>query len=254
MTETTEADLLLPFERHYLRDPLREYTRIKRNNRFATIQAHPKIWASFALLDSILERELRDLRTAVGPNALLPLSLFIFSFHRIRIGFELAFTGFVNESADIMRGAIECGAQAQRISSNPQLAEVWLNKDQGKDQLKAYRDVFERQKKDRLFVGQTELHHYWAQFSEWGTHSSKAALALKLRFKEGEVPVASFELFEVDHARLSKFLLMLIDATHRLEVLLFISFKLRLDLDVDLGKMRRQFTKMKMEAVAAYSR
>jgi len=70
--------------------------------------------------------------------------------------------------------------------------------------------------------------------------------------EEGEGLKGSFEFFEVDHARLSKFLLMLIDAGHRVELLLFESFRIRLNLDVGLVKIRLQFERAKEEAEATH--
>jgi hypothetical protein len=46
-------DLLLPFEKHALDDPFRLYVCVKRNNRFATMQAFPQMWSAIQLLDSI---------------------------------------------------------------------------------------------------------------------------------------------------------------------------------------------------------
>jgi hypothetical protein len=127
MHEISDEDLLLPFEKHVLREPYRQYVRVKRNNRFATIQALPKIWTCFVLLDAICERELQDLYQVIDPAVRLPLSLFMGSFLRMRVAFELGFSGCVGECADLMRGAIEYAVQAKRIAEHPGLAEIWLN-------------------------------------------------------------------------------------------------------------------------------
>jgi hypothetical protein len=236
-----EDDLLLPFEKQYLRDPIRRYTQLKRNNRFATVQALPEIWASHELLDSIFELEFDDLYNVTDPNVPLPLSLFIGAFFRTRVSFELGSSGCVVESADLMRGAIEYGLHGLRILEQPKLASVWMNKDRGKDEFNAYRESFEREKQDRLFNGQEVLHRYWTQFSEWGSHSTKAALALRLSFKDWDALKVKVEFFETDLTRLADFLLMLLDAGHRLEVILFECFRGRLTLDVALVDMRNQF-------------
>jgi hypothetical protein len=173
MEEVKEDDLLLPFEKLVLHAPYREYIRVKRQNRFATMQALSQIWTGIELLDSIWERELRDLYQVIDANVPLPLSLFMGAFLRTRVSFELGLSGCIGESADLMRGAIEYGVQGMRILQNPALAEVWLDKDKGKGEYSADRDSFERQKRDRLFKDQDALHHYWAQFSEWGTHSNQ---------------------------------------------------------------------------------
>ena len=253
MEEVNDDDLLLPFERHALRDPYREYIRTKRNNRFATMQALPRIpriWAGIELLDSIWLRELLDLYSVIDADVPLPLSLFMGAFLRTRVSFELGLSGCIGESADLMRGAIEYGVHGMRILQNPELAEVWLYKDKGKDEYKAYRESFEREKKDRLFKGQDALHHYWTQFSEWGSHSTKSALALRMRFDEAEGIKATFQFFETDHARLADFLLTLLDTVHRLELILFDCFRTRLMLDVGLGEMRSRFGRLKRQAQA----
>jgi len=252
--EINEDDVLLPFEKHYLREPLRRYMRIKRNNRFAAIQALPEMWTCFTLLDATCEREFHDLYHVIDPSARLPLYLLIGSFVRTRIAFDLGFTGYIAASADLMRGTIEYAVHGKRIHEDPSLAEVWLDKDKGKDELNVYKNAFERNKKDRLFSGQEALHHYWSQFSEWGSHSTKAALALRLKFQEGDEPKSSFEAFEIDHSTLAKFLLMLIDAAHRLELLVFGLFGVRLNRDVELCRMRTQFECAKAKAEAKHRR
>lgn len=250
MEEVNEDDLLLPFERCVLRDPFREYIKVKRNNRFAAMQTLPQVWAVIELLDSIWERELRDLYKVIDASIPLPLSLFMGAFLRTRVSFELGLSGCIGESADLMRGAVEYGVQGMRILQNPELAEVWLNKDKGKGEYKVYRESFEPEKKDRLFKDQDALHHYWAQFSEWGSHATKAALALRMRFDEREDLKSTFEFFETDHTRLAEFLLMLLDAAHRLELILFDCFRTRLALDVGLSDMRSRFGHLKCEVHA----
>jgi hypothetical protein len=139
----------------------------------------------------------------------------------------------------LLRGAVESVAQARRILSEPDLAAVWLQKDRDEDCLHRYREAFERQRTARLFKGLPALQYYWAEFSEWA-HSNFRSVRSRIRQTEqsGQI-MANFEFFEVDSARLVPALDAMIDAILEMEQVVFDGFRERLDLDIELVRMRR---------------
>jgi hypothetical protein len=59
--------LLLDFEKGFP-DHYKEYYAAKRNNFFASIQAAPRLWSAFMLLDEIWIREFEDIRESSWPT------------------------------------------------------------------------------------------------------------------------------------------------------------------------------------------
>lgn len=241
----TDEDLLLPFERQMLSTPYRNYLRVKRNNTFASIQKFPRQWKRFDLLDQVWLREIEDLNKVVDISHVVVVTLFIRAYARVRLMMELVFAGCTTEAADLLRGAIESVAQANKIYRKPQLLEVWLRKGDDKSSLDAYRKVFERSKKTGLFDGLPSLHHYWSHFSELG-HSSVLPVIGRITPREGVLDGAAgdFQFFETNPQSLSAVMNALFDAVRHMEQVLFDCFYQRLNLDVDLVRMRSSLQQM----------
>src|SRR5205807_1629871 len=62
------------------------------------------------------------------------------------------------------------------MMGDPELQKTWLNKGDGAAALKAFKEAFEHHKGERVFKGLPELHKWWKQFSESGSHSTIAAM------------------------------------------------------------------------------
>ena len=126
------------------------------------------------------------------------------------------------------------------------MAAVWLKKDSSNTDTESYKDTFEREKRTTLFLNLENLHHYWTHFSELG-HSS--ALTVLSRITQRDAGTSEFgghfQFFEVDPTRLSAALDAIFDAVVHMEQVLFRCFQTRLDLDTDLGKMRKSLEEMR---------
>jgi hypothetical protein len=84
-TINTQQDLLLDFEKGFP-DHYREYHAAKQNDFFATIQAAPRFWSAFMLLDKIWLREYEDMRTIIDTDRMFPMFLFMNAHSKIRVG------------------------------------------------------------------------------------------------------------------------------------------------------------------------
>jgi hypothetical protein len=202
------------------------------------MQRHPHHWERFQLLDKIFLREIEDLRRVLNASHTVVVSLFIRAYSRIRLVPDLAFAGCLTESAEMLRGAVESVAQAHRILKDPDLAIVWLQKDRDKDALRHYKEAFEKDKKTRLFKDLPAMQYYWAEFSEWAHSNVKS---IRSRIEQGEESgtiMANFQFFEVDSARLVPAFNAMLDAIQHMETIFFDGFRTRLNLDVELLRMR----------------
>ena len=242
--EPTEHDLLLPFESERLRGNYKEYFKTKRNNSFATIQAFPGIWNCFQLLDEIWMREFDDLQRLLDPNQMLPAILFMNGRAQFRVALELGFSCCIGDAWNVLRSGIESVAHAHKIIREPQLAKAWAEKDDGPTQAEAFKDAFERNKKQSLFPsehGLDTLHKYWSEFSEWGTHTTVAALGKRFASEETKADVNwKLNYFEAQPERLALYLFSLFLASFFMEKACFDAFEERLKLDPQLLSMRTQ--------------
>ena len=247
-THPDESDLLLPFERGKLRGDYKEYFKTKRNNFFATIQAFPQLWGCFLLHDDIWLREFDDLGRLQDPNQMLPVSLFIHAHSQSRIALELGFSCCIGEAWNVVRSGIEAVGHACKIMREPHLGPVWLQKEDGPAEAKAFNRAFQQSKKESLFsphYGLGKLYEYWSNFSEWGTHTTVGSLGKRMAFQETATDLNSrLEYFEADRKRLATFLYSLVDASYCMEKAFFGAFT-RLNLDPELAKMRNRFEAQK---------
>jgi len=244
--------LLLPVEHQSVRGEYRNYLLAKRRNYSAALRDFPRLWECFLRLDEVFTREFSDLQR-ISAQSLLPSHLFKISQAEIRVAFELAFSTCIYDAWGIVRSAIESAVHAHKIYMEPKLAGVWLAKDKSKQQSEAYKDAFERNKKKNLFPkeqGLERLHAYYSNYSEWGTHPTITAIALKHTFQDTEKEKrVVLHYFETDPRRLGPFLLSMLSACWLIENVCFGCFKTRLTLDHELDAMRREFEHNKKQAV-----
>jgi hypothetical protein len=84
-------------------------------------------------------------------------------------------------SADL--GAIDTAMVARKIFREPNLLAVWVRKNDGRAERKAYNDAF---KSANLFPAQSglaELQSFYRDYSEWGTHPGLGAISLHTKIE-----------------------------------------------------------------------
>lgn len=175
--EPKETDLLVKFEIDNFPAEYRSYYATKRNNLFARIQEFNTLWQLYVQLDEIWMREFGDLQSLLEPRSMLPLLCCMNAHAKMRISLELAFSDCLAEARSILRDAIEFFAHAHAMLNDTSLQETWLEKVEGKKQEEAFKDAFERNKKNGLFKGLVKLHETWGQLSETGSHANASAMA-----------------------------------------------------------------------------
>lgn len=233
---------LHPFEAQHFRGKWRDHLSARRGNLHASILGFGEIWDAFQFFDDIFARELDDMATVISPSETLPLILFFESHSRFRTAAELAFGGTIIHAWSVMRGAVECAAHAHKLHRQPALTRVWLEKSDGKQQEKRFRQAFEHDKANNLFPKKyrflEELGVWWADYSDWGPHSGLPAIALNAQAREGGW---SYNYLETDERRLASALFGLLDCAWLIENTVYDVHSGRLELDFTLGEMREQF-------------
>jgi hypothetical protein len=242
--EPEEAELLLPFESQHIPPAYKEYYKIKRNNFFASIQGFPEVWRCHILLDEIWLREFEDLKPPRDVNQLFPLMLFFNAHAKMRVAIELALSGCMAEARSILRDAIEFVAHAHTMLRDPQLQAVWLGRN---DDEEAFKNAFERHKKEGLFKGLDELYAKWGELSETGSHATLNAMCDRFVVAKSADGVLEWRLnycgIEPHMWAVSLFTMVL--TCFVMERTLFNDYEHRLKLDYILVRMRNEFEKYK---------
>ncbi|MBZ5530548.1 MAG: hypothetical protein LAO20_03875 [Acidobacteriia bacterium] len=236
-----DSDLLVPFEIASISKEYLEYYKIRRNNFFASIQQFPSMWKYFMLLDRIWLRGFEDLNVASAPERMFPLLLYINAHAKLRIAIELAFSGCLAEARSILRDGIEFVAHAHSMLTDPTLQKVWLSKNDGRPDLEAFRDAFERNKKTNAFRGLDELHKAWGDLSETGSHANINALIDRFEIQE----TATHVEYKIRYTGVApdfweKSIFLLLQFCTLMEAILFRDYNTRLNLDVNLVRMREE--------------
>jgi hypothetical protein len=239
--------LLHKFEIDNIPAQYREYYGKKRNNFFASIRGFREMWEYFMRLDAIWMREIEDLGMARDPNRMFPLMLYLNAHAKMRVAIELAFSGCVAEGRSILRDAIEFVAHAHAMVNDPELQKTWLSKTDDKAAEEAFKDAFERHKKEGMFEGLDELHRAWGELSETGSHANLNAMVgrfaqvtsdkqieFRLTYTGGEDPKMW---------ALTLFTMLL--SCFTMEQTFFSDCEGRLQLDDQLVRMRGEFEKFK---------
>lgn len=245
-TEPQESDLLLPFEIQNIPERYREYYKAKRNNLFASIEDFRELWKCYILLDGIWLREFDDLKPARDPNRMFPLLLYFNAHAKIRVSIELGFSGCLAEARSVLRDAIEFVAHAHAMLQDAELQETWLNKNDGEAAQEAFKDAFERHKKQGVFKGLDELRKTWSQLSETGSHANLNAMSdrfAQVTSDEGVEFRLSYTGVEPRMWAMSLFSMLL--ACFTMERTLFSDYEDRLRLDDGLVRMRNEFERYK---------
>lgn len=240
-----EEALLLPYERKIMREPWLDYFKAKRQCWLATIQNFPDLWNSFLKLDEIFVREIEDSKSLRDIDQLVPQLLFIKSHQSIRVAVEVGFSTHLTQAFDLTRAAIEAAAIAHKIHREPALGTVFLRKDDGKAELEAFKDAFERKKKENLFPERfpflVNMHESYKRFSETGTHTTVSSLAQHYRESEDtEYIYKSIAYTGANPRDIATSMYYMIAAFSSIEAAFHDAFSGRLSLDHQLQAMRKK--------------
>jgi hypothetical protein len=234
-----ESSLLVPFEIQNIPPKYREYYATRRNNFFASIQGFPEMWQYYHLLDAIWLREIDDLEVARDAGRMFPIMLYVNAHAKLRLAIELAFSGCLAEARSILRDAIEFVAHAHHMLKDPLLQRVWLEKYSDEE---AFKEAFERNKKQGLFAGMKELGEKWGELSEMGAHATPLAVSERcvvVDTPEGRRLQLNYTGGDLRRWALGLFSMLL--TCFVMENTFFEDYKSRLQLDDTLVNMRRDF-------------
>ena len=181
---SSQDDLLLAIERTFIAEHYRPYYVAKRNNFFASVQAAPNLWRYYQLLDKILLDEFQDMAVAHDPDSMFPRALSLNAHAKIRISLELAFARCMEEARSILRDAIETAVYAHYMHDDPKLQRMWWSKDDGPKAAGEFKEVFEKDKKNKSFKGLPELYQQWGHLCETGAHSTPQAIVSRFKIAE----------------------------------------------------------------------
>ena len=238
--------LLLPFELQNIPKEYLPYYEARRQNFFASIQSFPQLWKMFQALDAIWLREFDDLKLMRDPNLLFPMMVYLSAHAKIRLAMELAFSACLGEARSILRDAIESVAHAHAMLADPRLQKVWLSKDDGIAEEKAFTEAFLKNKADRLFKGLKELHEKFGELSETGSHTTIMSMVGRLAISTDAAGMSFNMIYTgTDPAMLEKMLFTMLLTCFIVEETLYKDYQDRLKLDITLSKMRKEFEALK---------
>jgi hypothetical protein len=240
-----DSDLLLPFEQHSFSKEYLEYYKIRRTNLFASIQYFSPMWEYFMLLDKVWLRGIQDLYTAKKIEHMFPCLLFINAHSKIRLGIELTFSACLPEARSLLRDALEFVVHAHAMLADPPLQKIWLSKNDGKPDLEVFKDAFDRNKRKSLFKGLEQLHTIWCELSETGSHANLSAMADRFKINE----TATHLEYKISYTGatpdyLEKSVYLMLQYCTLMEEVFFNDYYTRLNLDIDLVRMRREAKRM----------
>jgi hypothetical protein len=240
MQPPSEDDILTQFERKFPA-PFKDYYLAKRNNLFASIQNLPKLWECFMMLDKIFFREFEDMTRATNLYKAFALLLFMNAHAKMRIAMELGMSTCLMEAHSIVRDAIESCAHGYRVQ-DPVLLKIWLMRDDGPAEKKAYQREFWDNKKAGLFKGLDQLYGLWKQYSDIGAHTNVTSLSERFRQTQTQTDVQwMLNYTGADPKVLTTSLAMMLLVFDLMENVMYSVYEDRLKLDDGLGKMRAAF-------------
>jgi hypothetical protein len=235
-----ETGLLTQFERQFPA-PYKDYYLTKRNNLFASIQNLPTLWSCFMLLDKIFCREFEDMTRGTNIYKTFGLLLFMNAHAKMRVAMELGLSSCLMEAHSIVRDAIESCAHAYRVQ-DPELLKIWLAKDAGSSEKKAYQKEFWRNKRYGLFKDLDQLHGLWQQYSEIGSHTNVTSISERFRQSQTSTDVQwMLNYTGAEPEVLVSSLAMMLLVFDLMENVLYKVYEDRLKLDDALGTMRITF-------------
>jgi uncharacterized protein (DUF4415 family) len=240
-------DLLLPFEKQNFTPEYSEYSRVKRNNFFATIQSFGHVWKAFSLLDRLFLDEFADVENLRDTAQFLPLLLLIQAHSQFRVAAELAFSNALTSSGAVLRQSIESTAFAHKLYKHPDLASVWMSKDESTQSAKEFDQAFVSNRRDNLFSNHPaleELYSYWCDLSEVSSHVNLVSFGKRITTEQSSTHVKWFlSYFEMDRQALAYGLFTLLYVGRLIENLFYAIFETRLQFDESLANKRKLSSK-----------
>jgi len=207
-------------------------------------ETYPNYGTCFLRLDEIWARDLDNMPVVTEKERPPLIAMFRHSHQQFRIAFELGFSTAITEAFSIMRGSIDTAMTAHKICREPNLLTVWLEKDDGKAERKAYKDAFKSANLFPAQYGLGELRSFYRDYSEWGTHPGLGAIGLHTRVSPSATGQDwSHSYLETDGKRTVAFLFRMFEAATLVEGACFACFQDRLKLDSELMGMRDRLSK-----------
>jgi hypothetical protein len=243
--QSQDSDILVPFEQQTFSDDYKRYYSIKRNNLFATIQKFPELWEYYQRLDKIWYREIEDLKPAPRDSQrVFPLMLYINAHAKMRISIELALAGCLAEARSILRDGVECVAHAHFMLSDPKLQRIWLSKNDGQAEQRAFEQAFKHKKLSQLFKGLGELYEMWGQLSETGSHVTTMSICDRFKMRKNADGSQEWGIVYsggMDERTWCLSLFTMLLACFTMENTFYKDYEDRLKLDYELVRMRAEF-------------
>jgi hypothetical protein len=241
-----ESDLLVAFESNVLPEEYKEYYKTKRNNFFASIQRFSGMWKYYMSLDQIWFREFEVMKAARDPERMFPMLLYFNAHAKIRVSIELAFSGCLAEARSIMRDAVEFVAHAHTMLGDAELQKIWLSKGDDAAALEAFKDAYERNKKEGIFKGLDELREIWGQLSEIGSHATIASICERFEIVHSDKHVEMrLKYCGLEERTWALALFSLLLTCYTMERTFYGDFQNRLQFDEALVRMRGEFEQLK---------
>jgi hypothetical protein len=217
-------------------------------NYLAVVRDLPELWDCFLRLDEMWARGLNNMQVVTERERPPLIAMFRHSHQQFRIAFELGFSTAITEAWSIMRGSIDTAMVAHKIFREPNLLVVWLRKNDGKVEMKTYKEAF---KSGNLFparYGLAELRSFYRDYSEWGTHPGPGTMSLHTTIEATATGQDwTHTYLETNGKRAVTFLFQMLEAATLVEGACFNCFEDRLRLDSDLMDKRMKFAKCKKD-------
>jgi hypothetical protein len=161
----------------------------------------------------------------------------------MRVSIELAFSGCMAEARSILRDAVEFVAHGYAMLEDTELQKVWLSKN---DEAKAFEVAFQHHKRVGVFKGLEELHDAWRQLSETGAHANLNAMCDRFTIvRSGDYVEWNLHYTGLDERLWATSLFSMLLTCFKMEEALFLSYKSRLQFDVELLRRRGEFERYK---------
>ena len=131
--------------------------------------------------------------------------------------------------------------------NDPKLQKTWLSKNDDNVALGAFKDAFERHKKEGVFNGLDELHRMWGDLSERGSHANINAVVDRFVQVTDEKHVTfKINYTGIDNERIWRTSIFGMLLTCSTMLLTFLSdYDSRLKLDDTLMRMRQECDQVK---------
>jgi hypothetical protein len=237
-----DSELLTKHERETLAEPYLHIVTNRRHNWSLNVAALRPLWDCFMQLDAIWSREIQNLSEKISnAKEVFPYFLFGVAQTKIHVVIDLCFSDYIEEAYSILRDAIESVAHACRLLSEPELVEVWYERDKDAASLKAWKEEFWYAKESRLFEGLPDLYLFWKFCSDFGSHTNAQSVFNRLEGIDNPADDLSMRYTGVSPDAFPIVVSGILQILSNLERQIFDISSSHLQFDEDLFKMRDRF-------------